>query len=148
MFLPCLTGIRTPLNRPDASARIDGLHPGVGPAELAYAALEGVAFQFAQCVTAQASAGINSTRFMAVGGGSRSQFWVRLLATMLDQPIAVARHAHDSAVLGAARLAQVAAGDPVESLLRSTDVEVTIEPDASLSDLLADRKARFESLLP
>ena len=27
-MLPCLIGIRTPLNRPDAMGRIDGLHPG------------------------------------------------------------------------------------------------------------------------
>ncbi len=37
VFLPCLTGIRTPLNRPDMTGRITGLHPGVTPAMLAYA---------------------------------------------------------------------------------------------------------------
>ena len=40
LFLPCLTGVRTPLNRPDALGRIEGLHPGVTPAMLGYATLD------------------------------------------------------------------------------------------------------------
>ncbi len=61
LFLPCLTGIRTPLNRPDATGRIDGLHPGVTPAMLGYATMEGVAFQMALCLQAQARSGQGPT---------------------------------------------------------------------------------------
>ncbi len=45
------------------TGRITGLHPGVTPAMLAYATMEGVAFQFADCVAAQVEVGARPERF-------------------------------------------------------------------------------------
>jgi xylulokinase len=108
VFLPCLNGIRTPLNRPGAMGRIEGLHPGVTHAMLGYALMEGVAFQIADCVAAQGVAGVAARRFLGVGGGTRSDLWVRLIATALGAPLALPEGADSAGPMGAARLAAVA----------------------------------------
>jgi xylulokinase len=148
VFLPCLTGIRTPLNRPDATARIEGLHPGVDRGMLGYATMEGVAFQLADCVAAQRALGVKPQRFAVVGGGSRSELWVRLIATAVGEPMELPARAHVSGPAGAARLAAVAAGAPLDTLSRKLAPLRTVEPDVRLGAVLIERKARFSSMLP
>lgn len=148
VMLPCLTGIRTPLNRPDAMGRIDGLHPGTTRGMLGYAVMEGVAFQFADCVAAQKSVGVAPERFAVVGGGSRSVLWTRLLATALDQPVNLPPGAHISGPSGAARLAAVATGGSFDILSEPTGAARVVDPDINLQCALADRYVRFKSLLP
>lgn len=147
-FLPNLTGIRTPLNRPDALGRISGLHPGVTRAMLGYATMEGVAFQFAQCVEAQRKVGAKPERFVAVGGGTRSRLWLRLIATALAQPLSLIPRADVAGPTGAARLAAVAAGGTPELLCSARAPEATVEPDPSLAEMLADRLGRIAELMP
>lgn len=147
VFLPCLNGVRTPANRPGATGRIEGLHPGTNRAALGFATMEGVAFQFADCVTAQRSIGVTPERFMAVGGGTRSALWVRLMATALDVPIMLPAGADGAGPSGAARLAMVAAGAPIETLATPLEVAATIDPDPDLARLLVARKARFDGLM-
>jgi xylulokinase len=148
IILPCLTGIRTPLNRPDAMGRIDGLHPGTTRGMLGYAVMEGVAFQFADCVGAQRSVGVVPERFAMVGGGSRSALWTRLLATALDHAIDLPPGAHVSGPAGAARLAAVATGASIDTLSAQNGAAKTIRPDTAIARVLAERYARFSDLLP
>ncbi|MES2144015.1 MAG: xylulokinase [Pseudomonadota bacterium] len=147
IFLPALNGIRTPLNRPDAMGRMDGLHPGVTPASLGYALLEGVAFQFADCIAAQRAVGVTPPkRFLAVGGGTRSTLWVQLLATILDHPVDLPEGSEVAGPAGAARLASVAAGAPISTLSTPRQARATIQPDPQLAALIAPRKTRFDRL--
>lgn len=140
VFLPCLTGIRTPLNRPGMMGRIAGLHPGVTPAMLAYATMEGVAFQFADCVAAQCKVGVQPARYTVVGGGTRSGLWLRLLATALGQPVDLIEGGDMAGPRGAARLAAVAAGAPVSLLSDPIPATGTIAPDTGLAEVLAPRR--------
>ena len=146
VFLPCLTGIRTPLNRPDLQGRIAGLHPGVTPAMLAYATMEGVAFQFADCIAAQVEVGARPERFTVVGGGTRSALWLRLLATALDRPLGLIEGADMAGPRGAARLAAVAAGAPVTLLTDPVPATRHIPPDPALAPVLATRRAQMQDL--
>jgi xylulokinase len=148
LFLPCLTGIRTPLNRPDAVGRIDGLHPGVTRAMLGYATMEGIAVQFAACVAAQRRVGTRPERFTAVGGGTRSALWLRLIATALDQPLALIPRSDVAGPAGAARLAAVAAGADPASLSAPIAPRAVIDPDPALASVLQARCARMEALMP
>jgi xylulokinase len=147
VFLPALTGIRTPLNRPEAQGVIVGLHPGVDRALLGYATLEGVAFLFADCLRAQEAAGVRMTRLCAVGGGTRSALWLRLIATALDREIALPARAHVAATLGAAKLAAVAAGALAEALALAPPIAGRVAPDAALRPLLEARYQRYAGLL-
>ena len=147
VFLPCLTGIRTPLNRPDLTGRMTGLHPGVTPAMMAYATMEGVAFQFADCVAAQVEVGTRPERFTVVGGGTRSALWLRLLATALGRPINLIDGADLAGPRGAARLAAVAAGAPVSLLLDPVPTTQVVLPDATLSAPLASRRDAMRAMV-
>ncbi len=146
VFLPCLTGIRTPLNRPDMTGRMTGLHPGVTPAMLAYATMEGVAFQFADCIEAQVEVGVRPERFTVVGGGTRSALWLRLLATALDQPINLIDGADMAGPRGAACLAAVAGGASVSVLRDPAGVAAVVDPDRDLGKAIAPRREAARAL--
>ncbi len=148
VFLPALTGIRTPLNRPDVQGVLSGLHPGTSRGMLGYATLEGVAFLFADCLAAQAAAGVRVDRLRAVGGGTRSALWLRLIASLLDTEIGLPAMASLSGCLGAARLAATAAtGDPT-LLTEVPALSGSVSPDPALTGALATRRARYADLLP
>jgi xylulokinase len=140
IFLPCLTGIRTPHNRPDLTGRITGIHPGVTPAMLAYATMEGVAFQFADCIAAQQEVGVRPDRFTVVGGGTRSLLWLRLLATTLDRPVSLIDGADMAGPRGAARLAAVAAGAGVSLLRDPVAATQNVDPDQTLARAITPRR--------
>ena len=147
VFLPCLTGIRTPANRPQATGRLEGLHPGVDRAMMGYATMEGVAFQFADCITAQRAVGAIPHRFVAVGGGTRSTLWTTLIATAIGEPVALPARSDIGGPAGAARLAAVAAGASTDVLSAPLPMRATIDPDPALAERLAPRKARFDTLI-
>jgi xylulokinase len=148
VFLPTLSGIRTPLNRPDAMGRIDGLHPGTTRGMLGYAVMEGVAFQIAACLDAQRGLGVQPARFVLVGGGARSDLWLRLVASVLGQPVDLAAAPQNAGPAGAVRLARVAAGAALDTLHDPVRIARTIAPDAGLIGMLADRRGRFAAMLP
>lgn len=145
--LPCLTGIRTPLNRPDMLARVAGLHPGVTPAMLAYATMEGVAFQIADCVAAQGAAGVAIGPVTLVGGGTRSGLWVRLIATALNAGVRLAARSDLAGPMGAARLAAVAAGAGIDTLALPVAIAAAVAPDPALAQAMPARRAAFDALL-
>ncbi|MEO0989944.1 MAG: FGGY-family carbohydrate kinase, partial [Pseudomonadota bacterium] len=145
---PSITGIRTPDNRPNASAFIGGIVAGTDKADVAFAILEGIAFQFLDCVRAQEAAGVPVDQVLAVGGGARSAFWVSLIATLFDRQIAVLQNGEISACLGAAKLAECAtAPERIDQILaRRLPVAATIDPVPAWSDRLTERHAAFRTL--
>lgn len=147
VFLPCLNGIRTPANLPGATGQMSGLHPGVDAASLGYATMEGVAFQIADCIAAQARAGVPVGQVVAVGGGTRSALWMRLLATALDRPVRLIEGGDLAGPGGAARLAMAAAARDVAALYLKPAVREEIVPDPVLAEALAPRRERFAGLM-
>ncbi len=72
IFLPYLSGERTPHNDPYARGAFIGLTHTSGPAELVQAALEGVALAFAQGQRVIDHAGVHIDTVAVIGGGARS----------------------------------------------------------------------------
>ncbi|WP_246734236.1 FGGY-family carbohydrate kinase, partial [Oharaeibacter diazotrophicus] len=89
MFLPYLSGERTPHNDADIRGAFVGLAPETDRRALTQAVLEGVAFAFRDCLGALNDAGTDVARAFAVGGGSRSAAWLAILAAVLDRPLDV-----------------------------------------------------------
>ena len=148
LFLPALSGIRTPDNDPGATGRMSGLRASTGIGHLAYATLEGVVLQMAEAVEAQESAGVPVERLAAVGGGSRSRFWVRLLASALGRPLDLPAQANLAAPLGAARLAAVAGGAaPGPTLGAAVSRTDRVDPDPGLAAFLRERCRVWRELL-
>ena len=145
---PSITGVRTPDNRPDASGFFGGITAGHGMADLAYSILEGVAFQFFEGYNAQRAAGVPIATIHAVGGGTRSNFWVALMATLFDTEVIIPENGDISACLGAARLSH-AATDPAERdsiLARQPSAFRTVSPFAKMRNVLMERFHAFRQL--
>ena len=108
LFLPYLAGERTPHDDPNARGVLFGLDADTDAAEVAQAVMEGVAFSLAEAQDCLAAAGTEVATLAAIGGGARSPFWMRLLATILDRPVTLYAGAANGPAFGAARLARLA----------------------------------------
>jgi xylulokinase len=150
LFLPYLTGERTPHPDPAARGAFVGLTIHHGRPHLTRAVLEGVAFglrdslELTRTVGAQVAGPIRAT-----GGGSKSPVWRRIVADVLEAPLATTSTS-EGAAQGAAMLAAVGLGwfegveEACRELVRLGDV---LDPsqDARAYD---DAYVRFRALYP
>jgi xylulokinase len=148
-FLPYLGGERTPHN--DASVR--GVFVGLGHESdrraLAQAVVEGVAFALCDSRDALRAAGTPITRLFAVGGGSRSRYWLEVLATALGVPIDVPVAGDFGAAFGAARLGLIAArGADAARVCTPPRVAETVEPNTAHAAAFAAALERYRALYP
>ena len=157
LFLPYLTGERTPHNDPNCRGVFFGLRPDTTPAELAGAVLEGVALAFADGLDvlteggdpAQANdpAGRPVSDISVTGGGARLPYWGRLIAAALNRPLTYRSGGEVGAALGAARLARLAAGEGnEEEVCAAPAIERIVQPDSALAALLSSRRRTFQRL--
>lgn len=146
IFLPYLGGERTPINDSDARGVFVGLKHSTDPLEMTRAVLQGVAFAFRDCQLALQQAGTQLTRATAIGGGSKSDYWLQVLATALQLPLDLTHDGDFGASLGAARLGMIAANnaDPL-SVCTEPEIMRSIEPD-KLTDSFADEYLRYKSV--
>jgi xylulokinase len=149
MFLPYLGGERTPHNDAAIRGSFTGLSYSTDKTALARAVLEGVAYAFADCLAALRSAGADVSRALAVGGGSRSRRWLRIIANTLDIVIDVPEEGDFGAGLGAARLGMIAAegADPF-AICTQPAIRETIEPDRNLVPAYASAYRNWRKLYP
>jgi xylulokinase len=80
LVLPYLAGERSPIYDPDARGIIAGLTLRHGAAELLRASYEGIAFGIRQVLASFEAAGASPNRLVAVGGGTRSRLWLRIVS--------------------------------------------------------------------
>lgn len=109
LFLPYLTGERTPHFDPDARGAWMGLRLAHTRSHLLRAALEGVAFAIRQGLEALLATGVRATELRLAGGGTFDPRWRQLLADVLEQPL-LATATSSASSLGAALLAGVGFG--------------------------------------
>ena len=143
LFLPYLSGERTPHADPAASASFLGLRHGHGRDDLAYAVIEGVAFSFADGLSALQEAGTTAQRLLAIGGGARSDAWLQLMADVLDVPIDRPAGAEVGPALGAARLALLSLGLPAAEVLQPPPTARSFAPRTDAGAALRSRLARY-----
>jgi len=149
VFLPYLSGERTPHNDAGATGLFAGLRAEHGAGALIYAVLEGVAFAFADGVDVLSEAGARPNATMLVGGGARSALWGQLIADATGLTIDLAVGAEAGAALGAARLAMLAAGaGDVATVCKRPPTQRQFAPEAARAALLAPRLKRFRALYP
>jgi xylulokinase len=148
VFLPYLSGERTPHNNPDASGVFIGLRSEHNAADLGYAVMEGVTFGMMDGLRAMGQGEPSSVPLALVGGGARSDVWAQLLASGLGCPLQRSDTAHAAAALGAARLAWLADGGMESEVCQPLPVAQAFEPEMMLSALLAERYPRYRALYP
>ncbi len=149
LFLPYLSGERTPHNDAEVRGGFLGLDHDTTPERLAQAVLEGVAFALADGVEVLREAGTDLTRLSVIGGGARSRYWGQTLAAALNVELVYAQGGEVGPALGAARLAQLAVdgGDPATVCTKLTTSH-TIAPDPELVERFAPKLAAFRAAYP
>jgi xylulokinase len=150
LFLPYLTGERSPHADPGARGAFVGLSASHDRGALVRAVLEGVAFGLRGSLDLVRSIGSEANVGRVSGGGARSALWLRICASVLELPLE--RVAVDEgAAYGAALLGGVAAGwwsDPRQAAEACVSVRSTVEPEPAWVAPYAELRDRFEALYP
>jgi xylulokinase len=148
-FLPYLSGERTPHNDATIRGAFIGLAHQSDRAVLTQAVLEGVAFALRDNLEALKAAGTTLDRVMATGGGSRSTYWLKAIATALNVTVDIPADGEFGAAFGAARLGLIAAerADPL-AICTPPATARSIEPDRDLRAAFDDSYARYRALYP
>ena len=145
LFLPYLGGERTPHN--DANMRGAFLHldHSTDPATMTRAVLEGVTHAIRDSYDALTSTGTQINRLIAVGGGSKSDYWVRAIATSLNMPIELPVAGDFGGAFGAARLGMMVATGAGLEIATPPQIARTIDPDQDLIAAFADAHTRYRA---
>ncbi|MGQ9500802.1 MAG: xylulokinase [Anaerolineae bacterium] len=130
LFLPYLSGERSPHMDPTARGVFLGLATHHGRAEVVRAVMEGVAFSCYDAYQVLVELGARPSRVVMAGGGARSLLWQRIVADVFNLPVRRLIIAEQSA-LGAAILAGAGTGwhQPGEAASRWVAYDALIEPD-------------------
>jgi len=147
IFLPYLSGERTPHNDAHARGVLFGLtHDSDGDA-IGQAVLEGVAFAFADGLDALLEAGADVGQISVIGGGARSRWWGKVLAAALGRTLVYRQGSETGPAFGAARLARLAVtGENAADVCAPPPIAAIVEPDAHDMEKLSPKRAMFARL--
>jgi xylulokinase len=113
--------------------------------DLTQSVLEGVAFGLRDSLEALKQTGALPKTLYAIGGGSKSDYWLKLLATVLQIELQTPEDGDFGPALGAARLAQIAScGSDYNTVMRSPTVSSVVKPDANSIDLFEEAYQDFK----
>ena len=148
VFLPYLTGERTPHLDPDARGGFVGLTARHTRGHMTRAVMEGVLFGLRDGLEVMRGLDVRPTRILAIGGGASAELWLRLQADVYGA--AVERLAiEEGAAYGAALLGHVAAGtfsDVAEATSVVRTLDEATEPDATRVEAYAETYEVYRSL--
>ncbi len=151
LFLPYLTGERTPYPDPLARGAFVGLTVRHTQAHLTRAVLEGVAFGLCDSMQLIRSAGLGSIQQVRVsGGGARSSLWRQILADIMQTEL-VTVNTTEGAAYGAALLAGVGAGNWVtvpEACTATVQVIARTVPQPETARSYQEVYAQYRELYP
>jgi xylulokinase len=145
LFLPYLGGERTPLNDARIRGAFIGLEHATDRAAATRAVLEGVTFAIRDCRDALAATGTRLHHLLAVGGGSRSDYWLAAIATALGVPVHLPVAGDFGGAFGAARLALMAATGAGAEIATLPPIARSINPDPQLAAAFDAGHARFRA---
>jgi xylulokinase len=147
LFLPYLSGERTPLDDPYARGVLFGMSEATSRADVARAVMEGVALTLAEARDCLGLAGAKIERVGLIGGGAKSSSWTRMIAAATGFTVLRMKGGETGPACGAARLARMAAtGEPPEIVCAKPEIADVTEPDAELAGLFARQRERFKAL--
>jgi xylulokinase len=150
VFLPYLSGERTPHLDPKARGAFFGLTARHGVAHMTRAVMEGVIFSLRDSLEIMRELGVPVEDVRATGGGARSSLWRQLQADVYGTPVR-RTVADEGPAYGAALLAGVVSGtyadvDEATSVVRLRE-EVT-EPDRERAKIYEEHYEVYRSLYP
>lgn len=146
MFLPYLSGERTPHNDAEIQGSITGVLADTTLEDLTRGVLEGVAFALRDCFDALAATDAKMDHLIAIGGGTASRYWLRLISTVLGVPLQLPDGGEFGAALGAARLGIAATTDEsLERIIFPPNIRETIQPDKEMRNVFDETHLAFKT---
>ncbi|WP_248924892.1 xylulokinase [Paenibacillus hamazuiensis] len=140
LFLPYLSGERTPHPDPKARGGFIGLSLRHDKAHLTRAVLEGITFGLRDSLELVKASGAPITELRVNGGGARSPFWRQMIADIFGYPVVTVNSTDGPAYGAAVMAASGVLGRSIEELCeRWIAVESRVEPDPA-------RQAQYEKI--
>ena len=131
------SGERAPFVDPAAAGQFDGVRLTTSRADLVRALCEGLAYAARQCIEAAGLTG----RALVCGGGTRSPQWLGIFASVIGQPLELARSPEVGA-RGAVMSALTAMGRDFDAIGWTTPVRV-VDPDPAAANYYQDGYHRY-----
>ncbi len=149
LFLPYLSGERTPVGDSEVRGVMMGLGHETDAKIMTHAVLDAVAFAFRDSFEALLQGGASINRLMAVGGGTKSELWLKIIATVLGVPIDLPAAGEVGGAFGAARMGLVAATSAdYKKIFTKPKIAKTIMPDTKLRSAYDQAYARYTKIYP
>jgi xylulokinase len=147
LFLPYLTGERSPHNDPFARGVLFGLTPATAAPQVVQSVFEGVAYSLADALDSLAQAGTGLRETAIVGGGARSAFWAQIIADVIGIPVVRYTGVETGPAFGAARLARLAlTGECADEVCTTPAILDRMLPDPARHAAYRGELARFRAL--
>ena len=134
----------------NASGVILGLQTSTRRGEILKSIMESVTFYFAEGMTALRDLGIDSSEFVATGGGAKSDRWLQIKADILGVPFVRPRITEGS-ILGAAILAGTATGvfrSSAEGVAQFVKRDKVFEPNPHRHRIYQEKLEEYRELFP
>jgi len=149
LFLPYLSGERTPVGDAQIRGAFLGLAADSVVRDMTHAVLDGVAFALRDSLEALRAAGSDVKRLMAVGGGTNSEIWLKIIATVLNIPIDLPAAGDFGGAFGGARMGLIAAtGADFAKVCTKPKIARTIAPETSAVAAYDKAYARYTKIYP
>lgn len=150
VFLPYLTGERTPHGDADARGVFFGLNPGHTKGDVVRSVLEGTAFAFRDSLTLLRAAGWQGASARIIGGGAKSPLWRSIIASTLNMAVETI-NVDEGPAFGAALLAGVGVGSfstAAEAADTFVKITGTVEPDRAWVPVYEEYYGLYQDLYP
>lgn len=146
IFLPYLSGERTPHNNPFAQGVFFGINHDTDESDLTNAVLEGVAFAIRDCQVILP--GADQVRSLSlIGGGAKSLYWGKIIANVLNKTVKFHDESKIGPSFGAALLALAAVKKvAITDLVKIPAVTQVFEPEKDKVLFYQDKFKKFQKL--
>ena len=148
IFLPYLSGERTPHNDPHAKGVFWGLTHNDDQATLAKAVIEGVSFALVDGIDVLHQTGVVADSIALIGGGAKSAYWRQLLADISGRTLEYRTGGDVGPALGAAKLAQIALNpqQDIAQFCQPLTLEATYQPNWQRHEYYQQKREKFAKL--
>jgi xylulokinase len=149
LFLPYLSGERTPVGDAQIRGAMLGLGHETDAKVMTHAVMDSIAFAFRDSLEALEKGGSRIKRVMAVGGGTRSELWLKIIATVLGVPVDLPAAGDVGGAFGAARMGLMAAtGDSYKTVCTKPKIAKSIAPEKKLMMAYEAHYKRYIQIYP
>lgn len=148
IFLPYLSGERTPHNDAYAKGVFWGLGHNDNQTTLAKAVVEGVSFALAEGIDVLHETGVQADNIALIGGGAKSAYWRQLLADISGKTFEYRTGGDVGPALGAAKLAQIALSPSsnIEQFCQPLPLEAVYQPRPEHTARYAEKRAKYAEI--